>query len=88
MYKCDGNGGVREVTTFISIQINDIPTTLMVAMETTVVAVVTMLVLEHVTVLPFIAAVMFTVKMEDRQYVKLKDGSMLEAVLGPHILAL
>ena len=60
----------------------------MIAEETTVDAPVPMLVLEHVTVLPFIAVVMFTVKMEDRQYVKSKDGSMLEAVLGPHILAL
>ena len=35
------------------------------------------LVLEHVTVLPFIAAVMFTVKMEDRQYVG-SDDCILE----------
>ena len=40
----------------------------MVAEETTVViAVFTKLVLEHITVMPFIAAVMLTVKMEDRQ---------------------
>ena len=36
-------------------------------------------VLEHFTVLPFIAAVMFTVKMEDRQYVGSED-CMLEAL--------
>ena len=61
-------------------QINGIPTTLMVAMETIVViAVLNRLVLLHITVLPFIAAVMFTVKMEDRQYVGSED-CMLEAV--------
>ena len=58
---------------------HDIPTTLMVAMETTVDAPVPMLVLLHITVMPFIAAVMFTVKMEDRQYMPL-EGSMLEAL--------
>ena len=42
----------------------------MVAKEITVViTALNKLVLEHVTVLPFITAVMFTVKMEDRQYV-------------------
>ena len=42
----------------------------MVTEETTVVReVFNWLVLEHVTVLPFIAAVMFIVNMEDRQYV-------------------
>ena len=61
-------------------QINGVPTTLMVAMETTVVIeVLNKLVLEHVTVLPFIAAVMLTVKMEDRQYVG-SDDCMLEAL--------
>ena len=42
-----------------------------------------MLVLEHVTVLPFIAAVIFTVNLEDRQYVALEGrgrGSKLEAL--------
>ena len=40
----------------------------MVAKETAVVIeVLNRLVLEHVTVLPFIAAVMFTVKMKERQ---------------------
>ena len=58
----------------------------MVAMETIVVIeVLNRLVLLHITVLPFIAAVMFTVKMEDRQFVPL-DGSMLEALKGPHVL--
>ena len=38
-----------------------------------------MLVWEHVTVIPSIAAVIFTVKMEDRQ-LELESGSMLEAV--------
>ena len=52
----------------------------MVAKETTVViAVLNRLVLEHVTVTPFIAAVIFTVKMEDRQYVG-SDAGPLEAV--------
>ena len=52
----------------------------MVAKETTVeIAVLNRLVLEHVTMLPFIAAVMFTVKMEDRQYVG-SDGGRLEDV--------
>ena len=37
------------------------------------------LVLKHITLLPFIAAVMFTVKMEDRQYVGSED-CMLEAL--------
>ena len=37
------------------------------------------IVLEHVTVLPFIAAVMLTVKMEDRQLVE-SDGGRLDAV--------
>ena len=61
-------------------QINDIPTTLMVAKETTVVIEgVIWLVLKHVTVPPFIAAVMFTVKVEDRQYVA-SDAGPLEAV--------
>ena len=55
-----------------------IPTTLMVAMETIVVIEgVIKLVLLHITVLPFIAAAMFTVKMEDRQYVG-SDDCMLE----------
>ena len=59
---------------------NKLPTTLMVAMETIVViAVLNRLVLLHITVLPFIAAVMFTVKMEDRQYVGSED-CMLEAL--------
>ena len=61
-------------------QINGIPTTLMVAMETIVVIEgVIKLVLLHITVLPLIAAAMFTVKMEDRQYVGSED-CMLEAV--------
>ena len=61
-------------------QINGIPTTLMVAMETIVVIEgVIKLVLLQITVLPLIAAVMFTVKMEDRQYVGSED-CMLEAV--------
>ena len=66
-------------------QINGVPTTLMVAMETTVDAELVKLVLLHVTVLPFIAVVMLTVKMEDRQFVPL-DGCMLEALYSPHIL--
>ena len=79
--------GMETFTQTIGIQIhvNGIPTTLIVAMETTVDAEVPMLVLLHITVLPFIAAVMLTVKMEDRQFVPL-DGSMLEALKGPHIL--
>ena len=61
-------------------KINNIPTTLMVAEETTVdIEAFDCRVLEHITVLPFIAAVMFTVKMEDRQYVGSED-CMLEAV--------
>ena len=59
-------------------QINDIPITLMVVMETTVDSEVSMLVLLHITVLPFMADVMFTVKMEDRQR-KLLAGTMLLA---------
>ena len=56
------------------------PTTLIVAKETTVeIEVLNRLVLEHVTVLPFIAAVMLTVKLEDRQYVA-SDAGPLEAV--------
>ena len=52
----------------------------MVAMETIVVIeVVIMLVLLHITVLPFIAAVMLTVKMENRQCVS-SDAGLLEAV--------
>ena len=52
----------------------------MVAKETTVeIEGVAWLVLLHVTVLPFIAAVMFTVKLEDRQYVG-SDAGPLEAV--------
>ena len=52
----------------------------MVAKETTaVIEVLNKLVLEHVTVFPFIAAVMLTVKMEDRQYVG-SEYCMLEAV--------
>ena len=52
----------------------------MVVEETIVVIeVLNRLVLEHVTVLPFIAAVMFTVKMEDRQYVGSED-CILEAL--------
>ena len=62
------------------IHITNIPTTLMVAKETIVVIpVLNRLVLEHVTMLPFIAAVMFTVKLEDRQYVG-SDAGPLEAV--------
>ena len=54
---------------------------MIVVMETTVVIeVFNWLVLEHVTMLPFIAAAMFTVKIEDRQYVGPDGGSMLEAV--------
>ena len=61
-------------------QINGVPTTLMVAMETIVVIEgVIKLVLLHITVLPLIAAVMLTVKMEDRQYVGSED-CMLEAL--------
>ena len=52
----------------------------MVVKETTVVIeVLNRLVLEHVTVLPFIAAAMFTDKVEDRQYVGSED-CMLEAL--------
>ena len=54
--------------------------TLMVSMKTTVdIEGFDCRVLEHFTVLPFIAAVMFTVKMEDRQYVGSED-CMLEAL--------
>ena len=53
---------------------------MIVAKETTVeIEVLNRLVLEHVTVLPFIAAVMLTVKLEDRQYVA-SDAGPLEAV--------
>ena len=70
--------GVRDIK--LHAQMNDIPTTLIVAKETTVeIEVLNRLVLEHVTVLPFIAAVMFTVKLEDRQYVA-SDAGPLEAV--------
>ena len=73
-------GSGKPFTQTTCAQINGIPTTLMVAMETIVVIeVLNRLVLEHVTVLPFIAAVMFTVKMEDRQYVGSED-CMLEAL--------
>ena len=59
---------------------NGIPITLMVSIETTVdIKGFDCRVLEHFTVLPFIAAVMFTVKMEDRQYVGSEDY-MLEAL--------
>ena len=60
-------------------KMNNIPIILVVAMETTADAAAPMLVLLHITVLPFIAAVMFTVKMEDRQYVGSED-CMLEAL--------
>ena len=61
-------------------QTSDIPITLMGAELTNVeIEEVIKLVLLHVTVLPFIAAVMFTVKMEDRQYVGSED-CMLEAL--------
>ena len=77
MMAMEGSG--KPFTQTTCAQINGIPTTLMVAMETMVDAAVPMLVLEHITVLPFIAAVMFTVKMEDRQYVGSED-CMLEAL--------
>ena len=52
----------------------------MVVMETIVVIEAFLsFVLLHITVLPFIAAVMLTVKMEDRQYVGSED-CMLEAL--------
>ena len=52
----------------------------MVVLETTAeIEAFKLLVLLHITVLPFIAAVMFTVKMEDRQYVGSED-CMLEAL--------
>ena len=55
-----------------------IPTILMVVEETTVVIEgFIKSVLKHVTVLPFIAAVMFTVKMEDRQYEGSDDRMLL-----------
>ena len=57
-----------------------IPVTLMVAKEITVVIkVLNRLVLKQITVLPSIANVMFTVKMEDRQNVA-SDAGPLEAV--------
>ena len=59
---------------------NGIPITLMVSMETTVdIEGFDCRVLEHFTVLPFIAAVMLIIKMEDRQYVGSEDY-MLEAL--------
>ena len=62
-------------------QTSDIPITLTGAELTNVeIEEVLKLVLLHVTVLPFIAAVMFTVKMEDRQYVGSEDCILLEAL--------
>ena len=73
-------GSGKPFTQTTCAQINGIPTTLMVAMETIVgIEGFIELVLWHITVLPLIAAVMFTVKMEDRQYVGSED-CMLEAL--------
>ena len=55
-----------------------LPVTFMAAEDTTVLLPLSS-VLEHVTVLPPIAAVTVTVKTEDRQYVEF-EGRMLKAV--------